>query len=91
MKRRVAALRAQGTDVEYLEFADIAHGFGVGKGTSAAGWVGRATEFWKKHLARGAARRGSAGAGDCVFRSYRSTPRKVLSGTAPMSAVNQIP
>jgi len=56
MKRRVAALRAQGTDVEYLEFADIAHGFGVGKGASAAGRVGRATEFWKKHLARGAAR-----------------------------------
>jgi acetyl esterase/lipase len=50
MERRVRALRALGTDVEYLEFPNLAHGFGVGKGTSAEGWVGRATEFWEKHM-----------------------------------------
>jgi hypothetical protein len=50
MERRVVALRALGTDVEYLEFANVAHGFGVGKGTSADGWVGRATAFWEKHM-----------------------------------------
>ena len=50
MERRVAALRALGTDVEYIKFANVGHGFGIGKGTSADGWINRATTFWEKHM-----------------------------------------
>ncbi|APV52476.1 alpha/beta hydrolase [Betaproteobacteria bacterium GR16-43] len=50
MERRVQALRARGTEVEYLKFANVGHGFGVGRGTSAEGWVGKATRFWEKHM-----------------------------------------
>jgi acetyl esterase/lipase len=50
MKRRIAVLRKSGTPVEYHKFADVGHGFGIGKGTSAAGWIANATQFWEKHM-----------------------------------------
>jgi acetyl esterase/lipase len=50
MKRRVAALREQGTEVEYHEFPNVGHGFGVGSGTSAAGWIPSAIRFWQKQM-----------------------------------------
>jgi acetyl esterase/lipase len=56
MERRVRALRALGTEVEYLKFPNVAHGFGIGKETTADGWVGRATEFWTKHMRQTAGR-----------------------------------
>lgn len=46
MERRVAALRAQGTRVEYHRFEGLGHGFGLGTGTSAEGWVRDAVRFW---------------------------------------------
>jgi acetyl esterase/lipase len=49
MERRVGALRQQGTPVEYRLYNDVGHGFGVGSGTSAAGWISEAVQFWKKH------------------------------------------
>lgn len=50
MERRVAALRAIGTEVEFHKFEDVGHGFGAGEGTSAEGWIGNATRFWEKHM-----------------------------------------
>ena len=46
MERRVAALRALGTRVEYRRYAGVGHGFGVGNGTRAEGWVDEAVRFW---------------------------------------------
>jgi acetyl esterase/lipase len=46
MRRRVDALRRAGTDVEYHEYRELGHGFGLGAGTSAEGWVTRAVQFW---------------------------------------------
>lgn len=46
MERRVAALRAQGTRVEYHRYEGLGHGFGLGTGTSAEGWVRDAVRFW---------------------------------------------
>ena len=46
MERRVAALRRQGTAVEYPEVPGVGHGFGLGAGTSAAGWIADAVHFW---------------------------------------------
>lgn len=48
MERRVAALRAQGTRVEYRRYGGLAHGFGLGTGTVADGWVAEAVRFWSQ-------------------------------------------
>ena len=50
MERRVAALRRAGTDVEYHEYPGVGHGFGLGIGTSAEGWIAAALTFWEKHI-----------------------------------------
>ena len=50
MERRVRALRALGTDVEYRKFGNLGHGFGPGIGTSAEGWIRDAIGFWQKHM-----------------------------------------
>jgi acetyl esterase/lipase len=48
MERRVSALLASGARVELTVFPGIGHGFGLGTGTSAEGWVEDAVAFWKK-------------------------------------------
>jgi acetyl esterase/lipase len=48
MERRIAALRKAGTEVEYRKYKDLGHGFGVGTGTSAEGWVADAVRFWER-------------------------------------------
>jgi acetyl esterase/lipase len=53
MERRVAALRAQGTPVEYHRYAGLGHGFGPGTGTNADGWIAQALQFWSKATQRG--------------------------------------
>lgn len=50
MRRRVDALRRAGTEVEYLEFRGVGHGFGLGAGTRAEGWVLAAVRFWARQL-----------------------------------------
>lgn len=39
MKRKVEAWRRTGAAVEYHPYPDLGHGFGLGTGTSADGWV----------------------------------------------------
>jgi acetyl esterase/lipase len=48
MEHRVAALRAQGTRVEVRRYERLGHGFGLGTGTSAEGWVRNAVRFWSE-------------------------------------------
>jgi acetyl esterase/lipase len=50
MERRVAALRRQGTEVEYRKYPGVGHGFGLGLGTSAEGWIADAVRFWAKQM-----------------------------------------
>lgn len=52
MERRVAALRKAGTDVAFHRFRGVGHGFGLGTGTSAEGWIADAVRFWTKHMGR---------------------------------------
>lgn len=52
MERRVAALRRVGTDVEYHEYRGVGHGFGLGVGTSAEGWIADAVRFWARQTKR---------------------------------------
>jgi acetyl esterase/lipase len=50
MRRRVDALRRAGTEVEFHEYRGLGHGFGLGAGTSAEGWVLQAVRFWARQL-----------------------------------------
>ena len=52
MERRVSALRSSGTEVEYRKFPGVGHGFGLGIGTSAEGWIEEAIRFWRRHQPR---------------------------------------
>ena len=48
MERRIAALRQAGTAVEYHQYKNLGHGFGLGTGTSADGWIDDAMRFWER-------------------------------------------
>ena len=50
MERRVAALRKAGTDVAFHRYSGVGHGFGLGTGTSAEGWLADAVRFWIKYV-----------------------------------------
>ena len=50
MQRRIQAIRANGTNAEIEIFPGLGHGFGIGTGTVAEGWVGRAITFWEKQM-----------------------------------------
>lgn len=50
MRRRVEALKAAGIDAEFRLFPNLRHGFGLGTGTSADGWIDGAVKFWEKHM-----------------------------------------
>ena len=48
--RRVDAMRNAGIEVEYHKYRNVGHGFGLGIGTEAAGWIEYAVKFWKKDI-----------------------------------------
>jgi acetyl esterase/lipase len=48
MERRIAALRSLGIEVEYHKYKNLGHGFGLGTGTIAEGWIAGAVRFWEK-------------------------------------------
>jgi acetyl esterase/lipase len=48
MEKRIAGLRRLGTDVMYRKYPSVGHGFGLGGGTSAEGWIADAVRFWAK-------------------------------------------
>jgi acetyl esterase/lipase len=52
VERRVQALGAAGIDVEYRKYRYAGHGFGLGTGTDAEGWLEHAVRFWKLHMSR---------------------------------------
>ena len=49
IERRINAIRANGTDAEIEVFNGLSHGFGLGTGTVAEGWIDRAVEFWERN------------------------------------------
>ena len=50
VEARVENLRNAGVDVEYRRYESAGHGFGLGTGTDAAGWLDLAVIFWQRHL-----------------------------------------
>lgn len=52
MERRSKQIKAQGTDAEIEIFNGLPHGFGLGEGTIAEGWLDRAMKFWERQMKR---------------------------------------
>jgi hypothetical protein len=52
MEERVAALREMGTAVEYHKIRKVGHGFRLGRGTHAEGWIERGHSVLGKALPR---------------------------------------
>lgn len=50
MQARIAALDAAGIDTEFHRYPGLGHGFGIGTGTAAEGWLDDAVAFWEKQM-----------------------------------------
>ena len=50
MERRLEALEAQGIPTEFHTYEGLGHGFGLGKGTVAEGWIKDAAAFWENQF-----------------------------------------
>jgi acetyl esterase/lipase len=48
MERRLAALERAGVTVAYRKVPGLGHGFGLGTGTAAEGWIDEAVRFWER-------------------------------------------
>lgn len=50
MQSRINGIKANGTDAEIEVFDGLPHGFGLGTGTKAEGWLNRAVSFWERNM-----------------------------------------
>lgn len=50
MKCRIENLKKLGIDAEFHKYEGLGHGFGLGKGTVADGWINDAVEFWERQM-----------------------------------------
>lgn len=50
MEERIRQIQAQGTDAEIEVFDGLPHGFGLGEGTVAEGWIDDAVTFWERQM-----------------------------------------
>jgi len=50
MERRINKIKANGIDAEIEIFDNLPHGFGLGEGTIAEGWIDHAVRFWENQM-----------------------------------------
>ena len=50
MQARLAGLSSLGIPTEFHVYEGLPHGFGLGKGTVAEGWINDAVKFWEKQM-----------------------------------------
>jgi hypothetical protein len=50
MNNRINKIKKNGTDAMMEIFNGLPHGFGLGQGTIAEGWINNAINFWKKQM-----------------------------------------
>lgn len=50
MERRIRGIKANGTDAEIDVYPGLSHGFGLGEGTVAEGWLDHAVAFWERQM-----------------------------------------
>lgn len=48
MQNRIKKIQAKGTDAEIEIFEGLPHGYGLGTGTIAEGWIDKAVRFWER-------------------------------------------
>ena len=48
MQNLINKIKANGTDAMIEIFKGLSHGFGLGEGTVAEGWLDRAVDFWTR-------------------------------------------
>lgn len=52
MEQRIENLEADGIETEFHHYPDLQHGFGLGIGTSAEGWIDDAVDFWQEQIGK---------------------------------------
>lgn len=50
MENRIQRIKSNGTDTEIEVFDGLPHGFGLGEGTIAEGWIDNAAAFWQRQI-----------------------------------------
>ena len=50
MEARIERIKQNGTDAEIEIFEGLPHGFGLGLGTNAEGWIEHAISFWERQM-----------------------------------------
>lgn len=50
MQARLDAMRADGIPTEFHRYPGLGHGFGLGTGTSAEGWLDDGVDFWEQQM-----------------------------------------
>ena len=50
MQNRINKIKANSTDAEIEIFEGLPHGFGLGTGTKAEGWINNAIKFWERNM-----------------------------------------
>ena len=50
MQARLEAMQQAGIDTEFHVYSGLGHGFGLGTGTSAEGWINDAVSFWEQQM-----------------------------------------
>ncbi len=50
MQNRINQIKANGTNAEIVIFDHLPHGFGLGEGTIAEGWIDHAVKFWENQM-----------------------------------------
>lgn len=50
MERRAEHMKALGIDTEFHKYPGLGHGFGLGAGTAAEGWIDDAVAFWERQM-----------------------------------------
>ncbi|MCI6531038.1 MAG: hypothetical protein MR428_08115 [Mesosutterella sp.] len=52
MRLRIEAIRSLGIPAVLRVYRGLRHGFGLGRGTAAEGWIDEAATFWKRPRGR---------------------------------------
>ncbi len=50
MENYISQIKQNGTDAEIEVFRGLSHGFGLGEGTVAEGWIDNAVSFWEENM-----------------------------------------
>ena len=52
MEDRLKRMAALGIETEFHKYPGLGHGFGLGTGTSAEGWIDDAVAFWERQMSQ---------------------------------------